>query len=181
MMELNQLTIHALQEKIRSGETTATAIVESVFRRIDAVEKAIHAYILLTREAALEEAARADAAIRKGDIKTLTGIPIALKDLLCTRGVTTTCASHILHNFVPAYDATVVEKLRDAGAVFTGKTNMDEFAMGSSTETSWFGITRNPWDLERRWRWRPTPVLPPSARTRAAPSGNRRPSAASWA
>jgi aspartyl-tRNA(Asn)/glutamyl-tRNA(Gln) amidotransferase subunit A len=149
MMELNQLTIHELQEKIRSGEATATEIIQSVFRRIDAVEKAIHAYILLTREAALEEAGRADEAIRKGDIKTLTGIPIALKDLLCTRGVTTTCASHILHNFVPAYDATVVEKLRDAGAVFTGKTNLDEFAMGSSTETSWFGITRNPWDLER--------------------------------
>ncbi len=111
MMELNQLTIHALQEKIRSQETTAVEIVQSVFRRIDAVEKAINAYILLTREAALEEAARADAAIRKGDIRPLTGIPIALKDLLCTRGVATTCASRILHNFVPPYDATVVEKL----------------------------------------------------------------------
>jgi aspartyl-tRNA(Asn)/glutamyl-tRNA(Gln) amidotransferase subunit A len=149
MMELNQLTIHALQEKIRSGKTTAVEIVQSVFRRIDAVEKHVHAYIVLTREAALAEADRADEAIRKGDIRPLTGIPIALKDLLCTRGVTTTCASRILHNFVPPYDATVVEKLRNAGAVFTGKTNMDEFAMGSSTETSWFGITRNPWDLER--------------------------------
>ena len=148
-MELNQLTIHELQEKIRSGETTATEIVHSVFHRIDAVEKHVNAYIVLTREVALAEADRADEAIRKGDIKPLTGIPIALKDLLCTRGVTTTCASRILHNFVPPYDATVVEKLRDAGAVFTGKTNMDEFAMGSSTETSWFGITRNPWDLER--------------------------------
>jgi aspartyl-tRNA(Asn)/glutamyl-tRNA(Gln) amidotransferase subunit A len=148
-MELNQLTIHALQEKIRSGKTTAVEIVQSVFQRIDAVEKDVNAYIVLTREAALEEAARTDAAIRKGDIRTLTGIPIALKDLLCTRGITTTCASRILHNFVPPYDATVVEKLRDAGAVFTGKTNMDEFAMGSSTETSGFGITRNPWDLKR--------------------------------
>jgi len=149
MMELNQLTIHELQEKIRSGKTTAVEIVQSVFQRIDAVEKDVNAYVVLTREAALEEAARADAAIRKGDIRTLTGIPIALKDLLCTRGIATTCASRILHNFVPPYDATVVEKLRDAGAVFTGKTNMDEFAMGSSTETSGFGITRNPWDLER--------------------------------
>jgi aspartyl-tRNA(Asn)/glutamyl-tRNA(Gln) amidotransferase subunit A len=148
-MELHQLTIHALQEKIRSREATADEIVQSVFRRIEAVEKDIHAYLLLTREAALAEAERADAAIRKGDIRPLTGIPIALKDLLCTRGITTTCASRILHNFVPPYDATVVEKLRDAGAVFTGKTNMDEFAMGSSTETSGFGITRNPWDLER--------------------------------
>jgi aspartyl-tRNA(Asn)/glutamyl-tRNA(Gln) amidotransferase subunit A len=148
-MELYRQTIHALQDKIRSGETTAVEILESVFGRIDAVEKDIHAYLLLTRETALEEAVRADAAIRQGDAGPLTGIPIALKDLLCTRGITTTCASRILSNFVPAYDATVVEKLRDAGAVFTGKTNMDEFAMGSSTETSWFGITRNPWDLER--------------------------------
>ena len=148
-MELNQLTIHELQEKIKAGETTSTEIVQAVFRRIDAVEKDVHAYILLTREKALEGAVRADEEIKKGNIKTLTGIPIALKDLLCTKGVTTTCASHILHNYVPPYDATVVEKLRDAGAVFTGKTNMDEFAMGSSTETSYFGITKNPWDLER--------------------------------
>ena len=148
-MELNQLTIHELQEKIKAGETTSTEIVQAVFRRIDAVEKDVHAYIHLTREKALEGAAHADEEIKKGNIKTLTGIPIALKDLLCTKGVTTTCASHILHNYVPPYDATVVEKLRDAGAVFTGKTNMDEFAMGSSTETSYFGITKNPWDLER--------------------------------
>jgi aspartyl-tRNA(Asn)/glutamyl-tRNA(Gln) amidotransferase subunit A len=148
-MELNQLTIHELQEKIKAGETTSTEIVQAVFRRIDAVERDVHAYILLTREKALEGAAHADEEIKKGNIKTLTGIPIALKDLLCTKGVTTTCASHILHNYVPPYDATVVEKLRDAGAVFTGKTNMDEFAMGSSTETSYFGITKNPWDLER--------------------------------
>ena len=148
-MELNQLTIHELQKMIRSGETTSTDIVRSVFQRIDDVEKDVHAYIRLTREAAFEEAAKADEDIRKGRLRPLTGIPIALKDLLCTKGVTTTCASHILHNFVPPYDATVVEKLRDAGAVFTGKTNMDEFAMGSSTETSFFGITRNPWDLDR--------------------------------
>ena len=148
-MELNQLTIHELQEKIKAGETTSTEIVQAVFRRIDAVEKDVHAYILLTREKALEGAAHADEEIKAGNIKALTGIPIALKDLLCTKGVTTTCGSHILHNYVPPYDATVVEKLRDAGAVFTGKTNMDEFAMGSSTETSYFGITKNPWDLER--------------------------------
>ena len=148
-MELNQLTIHELQEKIKAGETTSTEIVQAVFRRIDAVEKDVHAYILLTREKALEGAAHADEEIKKGNIKTLTGIPIALKDLLCTKGITTTCASHILHNYVPPNDATGVEKLRAAGAVFTGKTNMDEFAMGSSTETSYFGITKNPWDLER--------------------------------
>ncbi len=148
-MDLNQLTIHELQEKMKAGETNATEIIQSVFRRIDSVEKDVHAYILLTRDVALSEAAQADEEIKQGRMRALTGIPIALKDLLCTRGVTTTCASRILHDYVPPYNATVVEKLRAAGAVFTGKTNMDEFAMGSSTETSWFGITRNPWDLER--------------------------------
>ena len=148
-MELNQLTIHELQEKIRTGETTSVEIVQSVFNRIDAVEGVVHAYIALMRDSALEEAKRADLDIREGKIRALTGIPVALKDIFCTRGLRTTCASRILSNYVPPYDATVVEKLRESGAVFVGKTNMDEFAMGSSTETSFFGITRNPWDLER--------------------------------
>lgn len=148
-MELNQLTIHELQEKIKNGETTAAQITESVFDRINAVEERVHSYIRLMRDEALVAAKKADEDIKKGDIKILTGIPIALKDIVCTKGINTTCGSHILHNFVPPYDATVVEKLRDAGAVFVGKANMDEFAMGSSTETSCFGVTRNPWDLER--------------------------------
>ena len=148
-MELNQLTIHELQEKIKNGEVSATQITESVFNRINAVEERVHSYIRLMKDEALAAAQKADEEIKKGDIKTLTGIPIALKDIVCTKGITTTCGSHILHNFVPPYDATVVEKLRDAGAVFVGKANMDEFAMGSSTETSYFGPTRNPWDLER--------------------------------
>jgi len=148
-MELNQLTIHELQKLIRSGEVTSTDIVKSVFKRIDAVEGSVHAYITIMKDYAFEEAAKADRYIREGNIKPLTGIPVALKDIVCTKGILTTCGSHILHNYIPPYDATVVEKLREAGAVFTGKTNMDEFAMGSSTETSYFGITRNPWDLER--------------------------------
>lgn len=148
-MELNQLTIHELQEKIKNGEVSATQIAESVFARIDAVEERVHSYIRLMKDEALNAAKKADEEIKKGNIKALTGIPIALKDILCTKGITTTCGSKILHNFVPPYDATVVEKLRDAGAVFVGKANMDEFAMGSSTETSYFGPTRNPWDLER--------------------------------
>ena len=148
-MELNQLTIHELQEKIKNGETSATQITESVFDRINAVEERVHSYIRLMRDEALAAAKKADEDIKKGKINTLTGIPIALKDIVCTKGINTTCGSRILHNFVPPYDATVVEKLRDAGAVFVGKANMDEFAMGSSTETSVFGVTRNPWDLER--------------------------------
>lgn len=148
-MELNQLTIHELQEKIKNGETSATQITESVFDRINAVEERVHSYIRLMRDEALAAAKKADEEIKKGEINTLTGIPIALKDIVCTKGINTTCGSRILHNFVPPYDATVVEKLRNAGAVFVGKANMDEFAMGSSTETSYFGVTRNPWDLER--------------------------------
>ena len=148
-MELHELTIHELQDKLRAGETTAAEINASVFSRIDAVDPNLHAYILLMRKQAAAEAERADAEIRRGEIKPLTGIPIALKDICCTRGIRTTCGSRILQNFIPPYDATVVEKLRTAGAVFIGKTNMDEFAMGSSTETSYFGITRNPWDPDR--------------------------------
>jgi aspartyl-tRNA(Asn)/glutamyl-tRNA(Gln) amidotransferase subunit A len=148
-MELHQQTIHELQKKIKEGKTSAVQIAQSVFQRIDAVEKRVHSYIRLMKDEAMAAADKVDKDINKGDIKALTGIPIALKDIVCTKGITTTCGSHILHNFVPPYDATVVEKLRDAGAVFVGKANMDEFAMGSSTETSYFGPTRNPWDLER--------------------------------
>ena len=148
-MELYSLTIHELQNKLRAGEVTAADILASVYQRIDQVEDKVHAYITLMKESAQAQAAAADMAIRNGDIKALTGIPVALKDICCTQGFTTTCGSRILHNFVPPYDATVVEKLRAAGAVFTGKANMDEFAMGSSTETSRFGVTRNPWDLTR--------------------------------
>ena len=143
------MTIHELQEKIRAEEVTSAKIVQSVFDRVDAVEGVVHAYITLMRDSALEEAKKADLDIKEGKVGALTGIPVALKDILCTKGFRTTCGSRILYNYVPPYDATVVEKLRDAGAVFVGKANMDEFAMGSSTETSFFGITRNPWDLER--------------------------------
>lgn len=148
-MELCQLTIHELQGKIRSGETTPTQILTSVFDRIDQVEKDVHAYITTFREEAFDRAARQDEQVRQGELDALTGIPLALKDILCTRGQKTTCGSRILHNFIPPYDATVVEKLRNAGAIFIGKTNMDEFAMGSSTETSAYGLTRNPWDITR--------------------------------
>ena len=148
-MELNTLTIHELQEKLKTGQTSAMQIVESVFSRISSVEERVHSYIRLMKDEALAAAKKADEDIKKGDIKPLTGIPVALKDIVCTKGITTTCGSHILHNFVPPYDATVVEKLRDAGAVFVGKANMDEFAMGSSTEKSAYGETKNPADIQR--------------------------------
>ena len=134
---------------IQNGEVSSTQITRSVFSRIDEVEERVHSYIRLMKDEALAAAARADEDIKKGNIRPLTGIPVALKDIVCTKGIPTTCGSNILHNFVPPYDATVVEKLSAAGAVFVGKANMDEFAMGSSTETSYFGPTRNPWDLER--------------------------------
>ncbi|MCL5808658.1 MAG: amidase family protein, partial [Deltaproteobacteria bacterium] len=148
-MELYELTIHEIHDKLLAGETTSAAVTASVFQRIDAVEKDVHAYITLMKETALAEAEAADEKIKRGAGGPLTGIPIALKDIYCTKGVRTTCGSRILSHFIPPYDATVVEKLRAAGAVFTGKTNMDEFAMGSSTETSFFGATKNPWDLSR--------------------------------
>lgn len=148
-MELHSLTIHELQDMIRAGGTTATRITEAVFQRIGAVEPKVHAYIRLMKEEALAQAALADEDIKRGDIKPLTGIGVALKDLLCTRGVPTTCGSRMLQNYISPYDATVVEKLAAAGAIFIGKTNTDEFAMGSSTETSCFGLTHNPWDTDR--------------------------------
>jgi len=148
-MTLHQLTIHELQNMLRDGEVSSREITEACFERIDAVEDGLNAYITLTRESALRQAEHADGLIRAGKTGILTGIPLALKDVMCTDGVKTTCGSRVLEHFVPPYDATVVKKLRDDGAVFLGKTNMDEFAMGSSTETSCFGVTRNPWDPER--------------------------------
>ncbi len=148
-MELYRLTIHELQEKLKEGTVSAAEAVASLYRRIDEVEGKIHAYVTLTRELAAEQAEAADLSLRQGKGGALAGVPIALKDILCTSGIRTTCGSRMLADFIPPYDATVVERLRDAGAVFLGKTNMDEFAMGSSNETSYFGPTANPWDTGR--------------------------------
>jgi aspartyl-tRNA(Asn)/glutamyl-tRNA(Gln) amidotransferase subunit A len=148
-MEPYRLTIHELQEKLRQGELTAADAADSIFGRIAAVDERTKSFITVMRETAMVEARKADEAIRSGKGGPLTGIPLAIKDILCTKGVRTTCGSRILQNFIPPYDATVVRKLKDQGAVIVGKTNMDEFAMGSSTETSYYGITKNPWDLER--------------------------------
>ena len=139
-------TIHALHEQLKTGAIKASDLLEAVLERCEAVEPQVRAYITLTPELAREQAAAADAAFARGDIRSpLQGIPLALKDNLCTQDVKTTCGSRMLAAFVPPYDATVVQRLRQAGAVFVGKANMDEFAMGSSTETSYFDATRNPW------------------------------------
>jgi aspartyl-tRNA(Asn)/glutamyl-tRNA(Gln) amidotransferase subunit A len=139
-------TIHALHEHLKAGRLKASELLERVLARCHAIEPQVRAYITLTPELARQQAAEADAAFARGDVRSpLQGIPLALKDNLCTRGVRTTCASHMLESFVPPYDATVVRRLRQAGAVFVGKANMDEFAMGSSTENSYFAPTRNPW------------------------------------
>jgi aspartyl-tRNA(Asn)/glutamyl-tRNA(Gln) amidotransferase subunit A len=135
---------------LKNGKTTARAVTESVLGRIQSVDDKVKAYITVTgRSQALAVADEADKRRKAGNAAVLLGIPLAVKDNMCTEGIKTTCASKILANFIPPYDATVVQKLKAAGSVICGKPNMDEFAMGSSTENSGFFITRNPWDLER--------------------------------
>jgi aspartyl-tRNA(Asn)/glutamyl-tRNA(Gln) amidotransferase subunit A len=146
-MDLYALTIHELGDLLERREVTAREVTEAFYRRIDAVDERVHAYLTLTRELAFEQAERADRRRLAGEQSALLGIPLAIKDVICTKGVRTTCGSKILQHFVSPYDATVMERLDAAGAVLLGKANMDEFAMGSSTEHSAYGATRNPWDL----------------------------------
>src|SRR5256885_4334083 len=142
--------IHALADAYRRGDLTPTAVAEAHLTRIDALDGRVRAYLTVVRDQALAAAREPARRWRAGTpLGPLDGAPIALKDVLCTRGVRTTAGSKILEGFVPPYDATVVERLRSAGAVILGKTNLDEFAMGSSTEHSGFHPTRNPWDLTR--------------------------------
>jgi aspartyl-tRNA(Asn)/glutamyl-tRNA(Gln) amidotransferase subunit A len=148
-MELYELTINELHEKLKKREVSSVEATQACLDRIGAVESKVHAFITVTPEEALKGATEADQRIASGDMDILTGIPIALKDIYLTKGILTTCASRILANFIPPYDATSWLKLKERGAVLLGKLNQDEFAMGSSTESSHFGPTRNPWDLER--------------------------------
>ena len=144
------LTIHELSEKLRKRELSSQELTEAVFRRIAQTENRVHSYITLCRDLALQQAKNADEYLKQENHPSpLLGIPMAVKDNFLTQGTRTTCASKILGDFTPPYDATTVEKLRAAGAVITGKTNLDEFAMGSSTENSAFFPTRNPWNSER--------------------------------
>jgi len=147
--ELFRLTIHELHGLLTRKEIRAAEIVRSVFDRIDAVEDNVRAYITLTRDLALKQAQEAEEEILGGSAGPLTGIPLAIKDVLCTAGTATSCGSKILATFVPPYDATVITRIKAEHGVFVGKTNMDEFAMGSSTETSFFGPVLNPWDPAR--------------------------------
>jgi aspartyl-tRNA(Asn)/glutamyl-tRNA(Gln) amidotransferase subunit A len=147
MSDLWRLTAHEAHEGLRARQFTSVELTQSVIDRVAATESRVHAYITLTPEIALEQAREADAKFAAGTATPLTGVPIGVKDLIMTRGVRTTAASKILGNFIPPYDSHVYEQIRKAGAVMIGKTNMDEFAMGSSTEHSAFGPSHNPWGL----------------------------------
>ena len=148
----NELLLTAAEagRLIAARKLSSVELTRACLERMAAVEPRIHAFVRITDDLALERAAEVDRRIGAGEkLGPLAGVPIALKDILCTRGIPTTCCSRILEDFVPPYDATVIQRLREAGLVFLGKTNLDEFAMGSSTENSAFGPTRNPWALHR--------------------------------
>lgn len=148
-MEIRALTAVELSEQIKKGNVTVRQAVDAVFEQIERTEEIYHCYVTLEKEKALAQADSIQEKINSGELTgPLAGVPIAVKDNICTKGTLTTCSSKILENFVPTFDAQAVENLRAAGMVIIGKTNMDEFAMGSTTETSYFGVTRNPANTE---------------------------------
>ncbi len=147
-MELHQLTLAQARDLLRRREISSVELTRAMIARQEATEPSLHSYLARTPELALGQAQAADQALADGTAGPLTGIPAGIKDVICTQGVTTTAASRILENFVPPYDATLVARLKAAGMVMLGKHNMDEFAMGSSTENSAFFATHNPWDLK---------------------------------
>ena len=148
-MDLMQLTAVELGKKIKNKEITVKECVEAALAQIDAVEGQIHSFVTMDREGALKKAEEVQAKIDSGELTgPLAGVPVAIKDNMCTEGLLTTCSSKILYNFVPTYTSEAVLNLEKAGAVIIGKTNMDEFAMGSTTETSAFGPTKNPWNTD---------------------------------
>jgi aspartyl-tRNA(Asn)/glutamyl-tRNA(Gln) amidotransferase subunit A len=146
---LTDLTLSEAQERLRAGDITAVELTQAHLDRIRAVEPQVHAFLTVVEELALAAAEQADRRRQAGENTPLLGIPLAIKDVLMTKGVPTTCGSRILEGFIPPYTATAVQRLFDAGAIMLGKTNTDEFAMGSSTENSGYFPTHNPWDLDR--------------------------------
>ena len=147
-MEFFELTIFQLHEALKKREISCLDVTESLLNRIDRLDATLNAYITIMPEAARKQAREADQRVRAGEIHPLTGIPLAVKDNISTLDAPTTCGSRILKNYLPPYDAAVIKRLREQGAIFLGKTNMDEFAMGSSTENSFIGPTRNPWNVD---------------------------------
>lgn len=146
-MKLNKLTIKNASEKLQNGEIKSAEVVDDCLEQIDKHDKDINAYLTVLSDDAKKAAVESD---KRNDKKSsIDGLPIAVKDVICTKGIKTTAASKILEDFVPPYDATVISKVKNAGAIIIGKTNLDEFAMGSSTENSAFKTTKNPWDTER--------------------------------
>ena len=146
---MHTLPVSTLGEALRRKEFSSVELTRHFLDRIATHDPALNAFITVTGDAALAEAARADERRRAGEDGPLLGVPVAHKDIFCTRGVRTSCGSRMLDDFIAPYDATVVERMRTSGAVMLGKTNMDEFAMGSSNQTSWYGPARNPWDTAR--------------------------------
>jgi len=148
-MELTQLSIREAHELLSTKKISSVELTQAMLDRIHEVDKKVQSYVTVTDDLAIEQAKKADERIAKGgNVTPLTGIPFSMKDCISTRNVLTTCSSKILENYIPQYNATVTNKLADSGAVLVGKTNMDEFGMGSSTENSSLFPTRNPWDLE---------------------------------
>ena len=144
-MEIQKLTAVSLGKKIKEKEISVREALDAVFAQIDQTEDRYHAYVTLDKEGAYKQADAVQEKIDKGELtEALAGVPVAIKDNMCTKGLLTTCSSKILENYVPTYTASAVQNLTDAGCVIIGKTNMDEFAMGSTTETSYYGVTRNP-------------------------------------
>ena len=148
-MEIYSQTIKEARSAIDRGDVSPVELVKAVLGRIDAVEEEVSAYITVNRDDAVEQAKQAEKSIKDGVKRSLNGIPIAVKDNICTEGIRTTCSSRMLENFIPPYESTATQRLKKEGYILIGKTNLDEFAMGSSTENSAFGHTKNPWDRSR--------------------------------